>query len=230
MAALAADPLTVQGPAYHAGDSWVLFRTTQRGNNNFTQQRTDLTIDRVDADSMVVNSKPDGSALPPQGFVVGLDWTDRFLADGQQQVRVRPLAFPMRIGDSWTVDFTDPRRRGNQNSIHLHTVYKVVGWEDVTVQAGTFHALKVEAHGTGAAQVSLPAVASSTSVAGSDGGTSVAQAQVARSGVVQFTNYDAYYYVPEVKLWVKHVDEQYDTSNVRIVDESQELVSFKLAP
>jgi hypothetical protein len=133
----------------------------------------------------------------------------------------------MKVGDSWTADWNDPRHQGNQTSAHFHKTYKVVGWEDVTVPAGTFHALKIEENGIGDGQITTPAMAGSGVVGAPGTATTVTHVQASRRGVVHITTYAAIYYAPEVKHAVKSTEEQYNTSNVMIGRQTEELVSYK---
>jgi hypothetical protein len=53
--------------------------------------------------------------------------------------------YPMRVGDKYKVEFSHNRDDGRDND-YIATI-RVVGWETVTVPAGTFKALKVEMTG-----------------------------------------------------------------------------------
>lgn len=228
-AGLAAEPATVDAPALKAGDSWVVDDTTQAGAAGFTRRRNDMSIERLNSDSMVVASKQDGAATNPQNRIVGLDWSLRLAVDGEQKITARPLSFPMKVGQSWTSDWIDPRRQGNQVSAHWKRTFKVVGWEDVTVPAGTFHCLKIEANGTGDIDVIVPSVSQSTAVGEPGAATGVAHVQKGGRGMAHVTTYSAIWYAPEVKYFAKEVDEQYNGSEVMIRRDTEELVSFKPA-
>jgi hypothetical protein len=102
----------------------------------------------------------------------------------------------------------------------------VVGWEDVAVPAGTFHALKIESNGASDADVIIPSVSQSTAVGGGGSATAVSQAQAGGRGTAHRTLFSLIYYVPEVKYAVKMVEEQYNDSEVMISRRTEELVSF----
>jgi hypothetical protein len=225
----AADPEPVAAPHFNVGDSWVVDRTVQKGTSGFTRQRTDFTVDRVGSDSMVVGFKPDGAQTSPEEAMMGLDWSLRLLIDDEEKTTARPFNFPMKIGDQWTADWTDPRASGMQRSAHFHRVYKVIGWEDVSVPAGVFHALKIEAEGVGDVQVVVPAVAQSVAAAAPGGTATAAQTQSGGKALVHITTYAAIYYAPEVKHFVKLVEETYNASNIMTERGTEELASFKLA-
>jgi len=52
--------------------------------------------------------------------------------------------FPLRVGDAYSSEFTFIRAIQGVNSGKGKVNMKAVGWEDVTVPAGTFHALRIE--------------------------------------------------------------------------------------
>ena len=227
VAALAADPASISAPTFKVGDSWVLDETTQKGAEGFSRQRVQQVVDRVGSDDLLLGVKPDGSPRAFEDHKVGLDLSLKLMINDVETVTVRPLSFPLKVGDSWSADWTDPRQQGAQTSGHFHKTYKVVGWEDVTVAAGVFHALKIEAKGVADAQISLPASAGSAVVAAPGSATTVAHTQAARKGTVHFTTFDTIYYVPEVKYFVKTIEEQYNASDVLARRDTAELVSFK---
>jgi hypothetical protein len=230
MAGPAGDPPVVPAPVFTPGDTWVLDRSTEKGVSGFSQRRLVLTIDRVDADMMLVGIKPDGAPVAFEDHRMGLDWSQRRLVNGAETVTTRPFNFPMKIGDAWTADFVDPTPQGQQTSAHIHKIYKVVGWETVTVPAGVFRALKIQEDGTAEVQVAAPASASSTAVATPSGGATVAVARPAHSGVIHLTLYAALYYVPSIKYYVKNVEEQYNSESVRVKRDTEVLVSFRPGP
>ena len=136
-AAPAADrSAAVAPPVFKAGDTWVFEATLERGQTSFSTERTDLTIERVDGDTLLVGTKRDGAPTGYRDEIRGADWSRRLVVDGQETTTNRPFVFPMSIGKTWTVDWTDPTRRGDVLSGHAHKTFTVVGWEDVTVPAG----------------------------------------------------------------------------------------------
>jgi hypothetical protein len=224
----AAAPASVPAPALKVGDAWVVETTTQKGTA-FSRGRTDVGIERLGSDNMVVTVKQDGAASEPQSRMMGLDWAPLLLVDGEQKATSRPLSFPLQVGKSWTADWVDSRRLGNQVSAHVRGTYKVVGWEDVTVPAGTFHALKIEESGIADADVIVPSVAQSTAVGAPGAATAQSRVQQGGRSQVHVTIYSAIYYAPEVKRPVKTVDEQYNAGGVMTQRHIEEIVSFKLA-
>ena len=218
---------SVPAPTLQVGDSWVYDQTHEAGQTGFAEQRVDLAIDRVSSDTMLVGIKRDGAPTAFQDHISGLDWSQRRMVDGKETVTGRPFSFPLKVGDTWTADYAEPTPHGLQTYAHFQTTYKVVGWEDVTVPAGTFHALKIEANGTADGRINIPASAASAAVATPGGATTMAHTQRAQSGVLRMITYGEFYYVPEVKYYVKSVEEQYNGENVRTRRDTWALVSFK---
>jgi hypothetical protein len=217
-------------PSFRVGDSWVFEITTQKGANGFSQVKLDDTVERVDETTMVVGVKADGA---PSGYVdrvVGLDWSKRQLVGGEEATTTRPFAFPMKPGDTWTVDYVDPLRRGAQISDHVHRRYKVVGWQDVTVPAGTFRALKVVAEGVDQATFEVAAASIGGVAATGQGVTSLTHTQRGGRRLVARATHAELYYSPATKTYVKSLEEQYDNDNVRVLSETQALTSYKLSP
>jgi len=228
-AAIAAAPLPVGAPAptFQPGDTWVFDRTHEQGANGYTDERIDLKIESLNSDSMVVGIKADGA---PQGFedhIFGLDWSQSRTFDEKPTIIGRPFSFPMNVGSAWSVDFTDPRQKGTKLSDHVHTDYKVVGWEDVTTPAGVFHALKIETNGFEEVKVVLPASAASSAVTTPSGAAALSQVQRQRIGVVRIELRDKIFYVPSIKYYAKIIQEVYNSDGVRTKRHTDTLVSFK---
>ena len=225
--ALCGEP-AVQAPVFAVGDSWVFDETTEKGQTGFAQTRLDEIVERLDAPTMVVGLKRDGAPTGYQDRLVGQDWSQRHMVDGDQATTVRPFNFPMHPGKSWSTDFIDSIRRGNQLSDHVRRTYRVVGWEDVTVPAGTFHALKVEAKGVDEGMIEVPNVAVGGAATSNQGGTTFTQTHRGGRGKLVRATYSALYYVPALRNYAKSIEEQYDQEGVRVIRSSSELVSYKL--
>lgn len=227
---LAAEPTTVGAPNLKSGDAWVFDRAIERGTSSFSNQRYDFKIERVGDPTMVVGIKIEGSPVDYEDHVAGSDWSQRRLIDGQQTVTGRPFSFPLTLGKTWTSDFTDPTRHGLQTSAEHHQTYKVTGWEDVTTPAGTFHAIKIESDDKVKAQMMAASAAVGGAVATSDGSTVVAHTDHSGPKIVYGELFSTFYYVPEVKYWVKTIEEDFNSENVRVFKKTDTLISYKVAP
>lgn len=226
LSAHAGDPKSVQAPTFTVGDSWIFSDTAEKGSNGFDQKLVDMTIERLDGPTMVIGLKRDGA---PGGYVdqiIGADWSKRRIVDGEEKVTTRPFAFPLRLNQSWNIDYTDTTRRGNQVSLHVRRSHTVVGWSDVTVPSGTYHALEIKADGVDEGIVEIPATSLAGSAASSEAVGSFAQAHRGGAGHVTRRVYEELYYVPATKIYVKTVEEQYNTDNVRVGRSSEVLVSY----
>jgi len=225
--AIAADTGQIPAPLLKVGDSWTLNETVEGSSSSFKRTQFKQTLERIDSDRMFVAVQVVDAPAAPQTRMLNLDWSSNLMVDGEEKPAGRPLSFPLQVGNSWTADWTDPRRLGNQLKVHAHTTYKVVGWEDVNVPAGVFHALKIEARGFADADVVIPSVAQSTALGGAGSATSVSRAQTGGRGVMHRTTIDLIYYAPEMKRAIKTVAEQYNEVGTMTGRTTVELVAFQ---
>jgi hypothetical protein len=149
---------------------------------------------------------------------------------GKETVVHRPFTFPMSVGKTWDLEFTeDHPNNKNHKSETRKLKYRVVGWEDVEVPAGKFKALKIEAEGSWSGEIAPRTTASIANQAGAQGTTAVAQTVNVREETVTGRLYQAYWYAPDVKREVKSVEENYDTNGIRSARFTNELESYKVA-
>ncbi len=217
----------VQVPQFKLGDTWVYDRTVQRGTTGYNEGRWQLSIDRIDDDSVLLGAKPEGSPNAPQEQLRGRDLRYLRDIDGQQTTTGRPVAFPLAIGRTWTTDFTDPPANGH-GPAHWRLSYKATGWTDVVTAAGRFHAVHIEAKG----QWSTTNTATTTSSATTstpEGSTTIVRRSTPDPGPTSGTSYRSYDYAPELRGFVKTIYDDYNSDNVRTRRTVQTLVSFKLA-
>ncbi len=220
---------TFDAPKLAANDSWTYQNTAETRAAGWRQTRTESTVTRAGSTSVSISNKTVGSTMPPKDLLAGADWSRSRSVNGHDIVVNRPFAFPLSVGKSWTVEYTETNPNRQHSSEHFRHVYKVVGWEDVTVPAGSFHALKIESDGEWSA-VMAPAIsgASGTRV-DAQGATTVIQTGRTAATTVTGHAYKAFWYVPAVKRGVKSVEEYYDGNNVRYEHLMDELVSYKLS-
>lgn len=208
-------------------DTWT-FRNTVEKRGTFRQTRWATTVVRASATSMAIESKEVDSTLPPTERLSGADWSRSRSVNGHQTVVNQPLKFPLVVGKDWTIDYTEKDPNRQHSSEHIQTKYTVVGPDDVTVPAGTFHAVKIEADGEWEATVA-PAVSNvSGSRIDAAGATTVMQTNKIKPTGASGHLYKAFWYVPAVKKWVKSVEEYYDANGVRNERWSEELESYKV--
>jgi hypothetical protein len=218
---------TLERPRVLPGDSWIYRYTEEKAPSGWSQTRDELTVTRVTASSIYFTVRPAGSTLPPKELLSGSDWSRIRDVNGKETVVAQPLAFPLAPGKTWTLTYTEQNPDKAFSTETFDNKFNVVGYEDIEVPAGKYHALKIEAEGHWSGQL-----ATSQSV--------VQQAQVHAGGTTMSTDverttprdvsgrlYKAFWYAPEVKRWVKSIEEDYSTGGVRHVRRTMELESFK---
>jgi hypothetical protein len=162
-------------------------------------------------------------------MLVGLDWSRIRDVNGKQTVVNRPLLFPLSDKKSWDVSYTEQNPNKDHKSERFSHHFNVVGYETVDVPAGKFRALKIESDGEWDARTAPGQSVVQGAQTGQGGTTMVTKLQNAAERDVSGRLYKAFWYVPEVKRWVKSVEEYYSSSGVRTERYSEELESFKPA-
>jgi hypothetical protein len=226
----AAPPSAIPAPALKSGDSWIYQVTYDKGGKGFRSQIEDLSVDRVDSDAMVVGVKADGAPGEPVERVMGRDWSLVRMINGAEVISAKPLSFPLSVGETWAVDYTDPKQYGLQTSAIYHSRYTVVGWEDVETPAGKFRALKIECKGTWQANFAPANGTTAATVASGPNSTIVMQHGVTGAHALSGEILKVSYYAPDLKQFVSEIQDTYDGDGVRVYRESRKLMSYKLAP
>jgi hypothetical protein len=223
---LAAAASDLDQPKYVEGDDWV-YDTVNKINGAVTQADQEIVVERMQGDKMLVAFKAPGSTKPPTEALVPIDWRRPRSVNGSETVVNRPLQFPLDVGKSWRLDYTENNPNPQHTLERIETAYKVVGWEQVKTQAGEFKALKIEANGVWTAVVPervfnnavvarpAPNVAASTSAR-----------NVVAGKTVTGRFYKQFYYAPSVKRWVKSIEEYYDANGAVTSSTAQELKAF----
>jgi hypothetical protein len=221
---------TVNAPAVKPGDTWTYRNTTEKSPTGWSQVLEEITVARVTPTSIYFTTKPPGSALPPRETFTGADWSRVRDIGGQETLVGRPLSFPLAVGKTWELEYTDTNPGNKEHrSEHFHLAYSVSGRETVEVPAGRFDAFKVEADGRWTAELA-PAQKVVQSAQSTTAGTSMAtETQNTQSGQRSGRLYREIWYVPAVKRWVKAVEEYYSSGGIRNERVTVELESFKLA-
>ena len=130
--------LSVKSPAAKKGSeptSWI-DRITVVG---VTEQRLSLSYTRLDRPGGMPVGKAGTYKVSPQ-LATLFDGKDAF--DGQR----RYLSFPLEVNASWAYSYEHPAADG-AGRMREDLTSKVVGWEQVSVPAGTFWALRIEQTG-----------------------------------------------------------------------------------
>jgi hypothetical protein len=218
---------SVTAPTLKEGDSWTYVDTVETGPTGWRQTHDAITVQRVTDSHIYVSSKQVGSGTNGNEIIVGADWSRAREFNGSDVVVNRPLAFPLATGKSWNIEYTEPHPNAKLSSATWTTKYKVVGYEDVEVPAGKFHALKIEAEGDwhGELAPSNTVVQSAQTQPGQT--TLVTQARRVTPEPTAGHTYKAFWYVPEVGRWVKSVEEYYGSNGVRGQRFTTELETYK---
>ena len=221
---------TAAQPALQAQDTWTFRRTTETQQEPWRQVHFVGTVLRYSASTMLMQNKEVDSPSPPREILIDSDWSAFRSLGGKETVVHRPFTFPMSVGKTWDLEFTDDHPNNkNHKSETRKLKYRVVGWEDVEVPAGKFKALKIEADGSWSGEIAPRTTASIANQASAQGTTAVAQTVNVKAETVTGRLYQAYWYAPNVKREVKSVEENYDTNGLRSARWTNELESYKVA-
>jgi hypothetical protein len=139
----------------------------------------------------------------------------------------RPFAFPLDVGKSWKLDFTELNPNQTLAREQYVMTYTVKDWEQVKTAAGEFKALKIEGVGNWTAE--LPAREFNNAVIaqrapGLSAATTTKSVVQAKRVTGRF--YKLFYYAPAVKRWVKSVEEFYGPDGALTSSSTDELISF----
>jgi len=217
----------VDRPTVQVGDTWVYRSTTERAPSGWQQTDYEIKVTRVTPTAIFIEIKASGSTQTPKEMFTGLDWSRMRDVNGKETVVNRPLVFPLSDGKSWDVTYTEQSPNKNHKSEKLDSHFTVVGMETVEVPAGRFRAIKIESEGHWEAQVAPGQSVTQEAQSGQGGATMVARVQNTGERQASGRLYKAFWYAPEVKRWVKSVEEYYSSGGVRNERYSEELESFK---
>ncbi len=226
--ALADPAVHIDQPEVKSNDTWTYQDITEKGTAGWHKTIDTVTVENATSSKIYFDTKQDDSTQPPLHLVFGADWSRTRDVNGQQTVVNQPFSFPLTSGKSWSIQYAEQHPRPTIQYEKWNTTYKVIGREDIEVPAGKFRAIKIEAEGQWEAEA-IPqqsVVQGSQSVAGQI--TAVSQIRktdpTPKSGRV----YRVFWYVPEVKRWVKSVEDYYNSNDVRDAHCQAELMSYKV--
>jgi hypothetical protein len=222
---------TVDRPSVKEGDKWRFINRTEELKNGVlasSSREVDSSVVRVGSHSFILANKPVDSNLPPHEFESNLDWSRTLIVNGEQKVVGRPFAFPLKPGQTWDFETETPHPAPGTKLLRNKLHYTVLGWEDVKVPGGTFKALKIEMEGTWYKEFEPQGPrASATAAAGPAGQTATVTSLNAHTpDPAGGRMYRLTWYVPEVKRDVKQIAEDYTTTGVVHLRNTQELESY----
>lgn len=221
-------------PSFKEGDKWT-FNITEahnvNGAMNASTRKWENVISRSGSHNFSLTSKTVDSNLPPKEFGRNTDWSIVSSINGENTITSRPYDFPLVENKTWKVEYQTNNPSAKVKLEKISKQYTVLGWEEITVPAGTFRAMKIEMEGEWHSEFNpVGASALSAVSADSSGSTGVVKAQNAStpkpaSGKL----YQAFWYVPEVKNYVKAVYEDYQSGGALNKRTTEELESFTSA-
>jgi hypothetical protein len=233
MAVLASTPQAraqpVEAPVVKPGDTWTYRSTTEAAPAGWTQVREELSVTRVTSSTIFVTVKQSGSTQVPKETFAGRDWSRIRDVNGKETIVNRPLSFPLAIGQTWTLTYEEQQPNPAHKSERFDNKYVVLGYETVEVPAGKFRALKIESEGHWYAELAPGQVVTQGAQSNAQGSTIVSSMHKTGDRTSEGRTYKAFWYAPEVKRWVKVVEEYYSSDGVRNQRYMQELESFKTA-
>ena len=227
--AASASAESMNAPSVKAGDAWIYKSTTEKGASGWNQTHDETAVSRVTSSTIYFTVKATGSTQPAKELFAGVDWSRVRDIDGKETVVNKPLAFPLATGKTWEVRYTEAHPNKQFRSEEWAHKYTVVGVEAVEVPAGKFNALKIEAEGRWTAVLEPTQTVVQGAESNSEGTSVVTQTQKTADKTVSGRTYKAFWYVPEVRRWVKSVEEYYGSGGVRNERYTGELESLKLA-
>jgi hypothetical protein len=127
-------------PEIRVGDSWSYRSKNMLGNGVHTY---DLKVENSDGKTIQVVATRRGDSREFDGTFTS-EWN---AVVGVSGLIFTPSAnvftFPLRVGDTQSSSYTASRPRSNVPPARVEAKVLVAGWEQVTVPAGTFRAIKV---------------------------------------------------------------------------------------
>jgi hypothetical protein len=227
---LSAFAQSVDAPVIAAGDTWTYRNTHEVAPAGWTQTHDELKVSRATSSTIYYSLKQTDSTQPAKELYSSLDWARVRNLSGKETVVNKPLSFPLSAGKSWEVQFTEQHPNKAHKYEQSTNKYTVVGYEPIEVPAGKFNALKIEVEGKWVAEKE-PSQSVVQGTETSQSGTSmVTEVKKTTAEMTSGRIYKAFWYVPEVKRWVKSVEEYYSSNGNRNERFTAELESFKVNP
>ncbi|MBV8649041.1 hypothetical protein [Paludibacterium sp.] len=227
VACVAAHADSFPQPHFSEGDTWTYQISEQKGQN-LNQYQLQLKVSRTTATSIYLLSTFIDSPRGPQNSIVDIDWARIRDVNGKETVVSRPFSFPLQVGKSWQISFTEnnPNPTYKQESWTQH--YTATDIETIQVPAGKFSAIKIEGEGDWEAEVNPTHAVTQGAIGLPNSATLATHVQNTQAKTVTGRTYKAFWYAPTVKRWVKSVEEYYDTDGKLSSRYTNELTSFSV--
>ena len=219
-------------PSLHEGDKWIFNVKIDQSPGGSSSRKWESSVVRASSSSLVIARKPTDSNLPPQEAMMASDWSSSASVNGKMTTTVKNFDFPLKQGKKWDISYITEKPNDKIKLVKRTFSYKVLGWEEIKVAAGTFKALKIEAEGDWHHEF-LPtnALAASRVEAGSSGNSVIMQTRSATTPEAAAGKYyKAIWYVPEVKREVKLIEETFNSAGGVSNRTTLELESYQVQP
>jgi len=230
--ALASSPGRAQQletPVYKPGDTWTYREITEKNANGWNQTLSEIVVNRATSSTIYYSTKQSGSTQAPKEAIAGTDWSRLRDVNGKETVINRPLAFPLSVGKTWDVEYKELKPNKDHKSEQWSSRCSAGGYETVDVPAGKFNALKIECEGKWLAELEPARTVVQGARASEDNTTMITNVQRTAAITASGRLYKAFWYAPEVKRWVKSVEEYYASNGTRNERYSGELESYKFS-
>ncbi len=125
----------IDAPSWNIGDKWVLGENVIIAVASTDESSYSLKYTMGGRDSFLIHGKPSLSRL------YYMAKNKRINYEGRNK---RLFNFPMEIGKSWQDKYVEkPTSLGAEETTYIET-FTPLGWEEITVAAGRFKAIKLE--------------------------------------------------------------------------------------
>lgn len=217
-------------PHLQDGDKWVYNVKIEQPPQGSTSRKWESSVVRASSSGVVIARKPADSNLPALESAMAPDWSRSASINGKITTTVKNFDFPLQVGKKWEVAFTDEKPNDKLKLVKRTFLYKVVGWEEVKVTAGTFKALKIEADGEWYNEFLPTNVVAGSRIEAGVTGTSVTMQSrnPTTPGPMTGKYYKAIWYAPEVKREVKSVEESFSAGGSMSNRTTAELDSYQV--
>jgi hypothetical protein len=213
-------------PSIKAGDTWKYRDTVEKGPNGWSQTEDEIAVSRVTATSIHYSARQSGSTQAARALIAGRDWSRLRDVNGKETLVNRPLSFPLAPGKIWEVEYRAEHPNKERRFEQVYSKFTVVGVEWIEVRAGKFSALKIEAEGHWSAEMEPSPVVIQSAKTADGGSATVSQLQTSTAAPATGRISKAFWNAPEVKRWVKSVEESYGNGGMRSERYTAELESF----
>jgi hypothetical protein len=147
-AALAGDDDPVKQPYVEGGDCWTYRVTSSLKQDKVGNYNLCVTyVDKVKNVILAVRTSFGGREIDE---TFSAEWNPVTNAKAVRPSGTHFLKFPLHVGDTYSFEADSEHMDSPEQERKRRWDMKVVGWEDVTVPAGTFHAVRIEGIGINA--------------------------------------------------------------------------------